>query len=282
MTRKKSPSPETTAVGPADDPFVPCSIKALESDQLLAAARFAQDHFPPNGFPQNAGASFALASLGAEPWHLASLIGKAWRPGTVLPTGFLEPTPRDLQARILSHLNAWNAAGANIRFAAAADPWIRITREGDGYWAYLGTDVMGLPAGEPTICLQAFTMAMPESEFRRVVRHEGGHLLSFPHEHARREIVNRLDPAKTVAVFEAWQGWSEATIRQQILIPLDERSVTGTPHAQEDSILCYGFPGTCTRDGRPIVGGRDLTPGDIAFARKVYPGRLATVAEAVC
>ena len=46
-----------------------------------------------------------------------------------------------------------------------------------GYWSYLGTDILSIAAGEPTMNLQEFSMDTPESEFHRVVRHETGHAL---------------------------------------------------------------------------------------------------------
>ena len=42
--------------------------------------------------------------------------------------------------------------------------------------------------------LEAFTMQTPDSEFHRVVRHEAGHTLGFPHEHMRKAIVAAPGP----------------------------------------------------------------------------------------
>ncbi len=44
-----------------------------------------------------------------------------------------------------------------------------------------------------------------------------------------------------------------------------------TPNAEEDSVMCYQLPGQITTDGKPIVGGVDITPNDGAFLGKVYP-----------
>jgi hypothetical protein len=54
--------------------------------------------------------------------------------------------------------------------------------------------------------LQGFTMNTLESEFRRVVRHETGHTLGFPHEHLRRQIVDNIDPDRAYAYFKQVQG----------------------------------------------------------------------------
>ena len=58
------------------------------------------------------------------------------------------------------------------------------TRE-DGYWSYLGTDILSIDASQQTMNLDSFSMNTPDSEFYRVVRHETGHTLGFPHEHTQ-------------------------------------------------------------------------------------------------
>ena len=62
--------------------------------------------------------------------------------------------------------------------------------EWSGYWSYLGTDVLHIPVDQQTMNLQGFTERTPESEYRRVVRHETGHTMGFPHEHMRRSWCN--------------------------------------------------------------------------------------------
>jgi len=48
------------------------------------------------------------------------------------------------------------------------------------------------------------------------------------------------------------QGWDRTTVDQQVLTPLDDRTIFGTP-ADATSIMCYQLPGEITRDGQPIV-----------------------------
>lgn len=65
--------------------------------------------------------------------------------------------------------------------------------------SYLGTDIRTIAADQPTMNLESFSMDTDESEYHRVVRHETGHTLGFPHEHTRAEIVNRIDRDKAIA-----------------------------------------------------------------------------------
>ncbi len=213
--------------------------------------------------------------------HLSVLTTKYWgAKGVRLTVGFLDSAPADLRKRILLHMNAW-AKYANVTFVSTStDPQVRIARvPNDGYWSYLGTDVLHIRKAEPTMNLDSFTMGTPESEYKRVVRHETGHTLGFPHEHMRKALVDKIDPEKAIKYFKATQGWSEDEVRQQVLTPLEEASLLGTPAADARSIMCYQIPGAITRNGEPIIGGTDIDKWDIQFVSLIYP-RLKTQPKA--
>jgi hypothetical protein len=206
------------------------------------------------------------------PEHIAVMTTKYWQSGGVrLAVGFLDTPPADLRRRILLHMNAW-AKTANVKFAESkASPQVRIARVADGYWSYLGTDILSIPKGQPTMNLEGFTMKTPESEFHRVVRHETGHTMGFPHEHMRKELVDLIDEAKAIEFFGRTQGWDEETVRRQVLTPIEASSLLGTEHADPRSIMCYQIPGSITKNGRPILGGLDIDRIDYEFAGKLYP-----------
>ncbi len=206
--------------------------------------------------------------------RLAVVVTKYWGVGGVsLTVGFLDNPPANLRRRILQHMNAWSKT-ANVKFVETkSNPQVRIAREaGDagGYWSYVGTDILHIPKKEQTMNLEAFTMSTPDSEFFRVVRHETGHTLGFPHEHMRKALVAKLDVDKTLEFFERTQGWSEAEVRAQVLTPIEESSLIGTT-VDARSIMCYQIPGTITKDGKPIVGGTNIDKSDFGFIAKIYP-----------
>ncbi len=196
---------------------------------------------------------------------------KYWGPTPrQLTVSFMESTPADLRVRIVSHMNSWTATGC-ISFAETSGTGqVRISRGSGGFFSYLGTDILLIPPNRQTMNLEAFTMSTDESEYRRVIRHETGHTLGFPHEHLRRELVIRINPVQAYRYFLATQGWDKQMVDDQVLTPLDDASIFGTP-PDEDSIMCYQLPGQITFDGLPIRGGTDINASDFAFAGLVYP-----------
>jgi Astacin (Peptidase family M12A) len=246
----------------------------LPRHQWVAAAGHAAWINPVNA-PATHRAALAEPAWVPQPEFLALLTTRYWgAAGVRLTVGFLDNPSPELRERILGHMNAWNET-ANVQFeATATDPQVRIARltgaEG-GYWSYLGTEILSIAADAPTMNLEGFTMATPDAEFHRVVRHETGHTLGFVHEHLRRELVERIDPEKAIDYFGETQGWSPEMVRAQVLTPIEEGSLWGTTHVDPDSVMGYQIPGLITRDGQPILGGTDIDDLDYEFAASVYP-----------
>lgn len=119
--------------------------------------------------------------------------------------------------------------------------------------------------------LDSFTMSTSESEYKRVVRHETGHTLGFPHEHMRKQLVAKIDEAKAIEYFGRTQGWSPDEVREQVLTPLEQSSLIATASADANSIMCYQLPGAVTKDGQPILGGLDIDKWDREFIALIYP-----------
>lgn len=252
-----------------------CITRLLPEEQRVEAARKAIEIYPKN-LPEGASLDDLIGDSGDK---LAIVVSKWWGPKVDLTVGFLDSPPADLRKRILEHMNAWGR-DANVRFTESnTDPVVRIARLSDadmpgmgGYWSYVGTDVAVIKPDKPTLNLEDFTMETPDSEFYRVVRHETGHTLGFPHEHMRNELVERLDREKVIHAYMASQGWSRQEVIDQVLTPLEESSIIGTKPDQT-SIMCYQIDASLTLDGRPILGGFDINELDHHLAATVYPKR---------
>lgn len=259
-----------------------CTVKSLPPRLLAKGAELAAKINPANGlvFGRFAAAGAEGADIPSDPQRLAVLVAKYWGPSPRrLTVSFMETTPADLRRRIVSHMNAWTRTGCIEFVETSGTGQVRISRGSGGYYSYLGTDVLLIPRTKQTMNLQGFTMSTSEAEFKRVVRHEAGHTLGFPHEHMRRQLIAKLDREKTYAYFLRTQGWNRATVDAQVLKPLDEASIRGTPGADQDSIMCYRLPGEITRDGRPIRGGADINSVDYHFCGTIYPRPGRSFAE---
>lgn len=249
--------------------LVPCVPKFLPPALAPVAATTAVNINPANAVnPQAAGLE------GLDPGRLALLVGQYWgSDGVKLDVYFMDTGDATLQAKILSYANLWSKY-ANIRFMQSNDPTarVRVARTpGQGYYSYIGTDILHIPTSQPTLNLDRFTLKTPESEYNRVVPHEFGHTAGFPHEHSRAEVIALLDRQKVYAYFEATQGWSQRDIDAQILTPLRPGSFRATNAPDTSSVMCYSFPGALTLSGQPIPGGAGIDATDGAFAALMYP-----------
>jgi hypothetical protein len=247
-----------------------CTPKSLPKRLLVKAAETARQINPVNA-PVIGRVADVAADMVLDPQRIAVLTAKYWGPTPRrLTVSFMESTPGNLRARILSHMNAW-AKVTCIQFVETRGVGqVRISRGEGGYWSYLGTDILHIPSNRQTMNLEGFTMSTQESEYKRVVRHETGHTLGFPHEHMRKELIARIDRDKAYEYFLRTQGWDSQTVDQQVLTPLDQRSIFGTA-ADQTSVMCYQLPGSITVDGRPILGGVDINQTDYGFAGRIYP-----------
>ena len=254
------------------DTCICCTPKRLPRDMWNSAAKQAVAvnplNYPPLHLIRRVNKKFQLT-----PEYISVVTTKYWHTsGAHLSVQFLDNPPASVRRKILDNMNFWSTR-LNVSFSeTSGSGQVRIARqEGDGYWSYLGTDVLSIPLDEPTMNLESFSDDTPDSEYHRVVRHETGHTLGCPHEHMRRELVDRIDPKKALSYFEATQGWSPEEVQQQVLTPLEEASLWGTARADDSSIMCYQIPGSITKDGKPIPGGTDIDESDFSFMEKVYP-----------
>jgi hypothetical protein len=261
--------------GSPPEEFIACTPRQLPKKLLVQAALAAIKLNPANApFLQGPMAALGRDMPPLEPIHIAVLTSKYWgAKQRELTVSFMERVDPGLRDKILSHMNAWHDGkpGCGIKFVwTQGTGQVRISFQSGGYWSYLGPDILQIPQNRQTMNLERFSLQTPDSEFFRVVRHETGHTLGFPHEHMRGDIVREIDPQKATEWFGRTQGWDANTVQQQVLTPLEERSLMATP-TDQTSIMCYQLPGSITRSGKPIVGGTDINASDRTFAAKIYP-----------
>jgi len=245
-----------------------CVEKELPEADRATAAKAAIDVFPANA-PRGV----------RDPQKILVLASKFWGArARDLTVGFLERPSRGFIDKLLLFANSWGGF-SNVRFrytSSLADAVVRVSTGRGGYWSYLGTDCLQIPRNRPTMNLEGFTLNTRESEWHRVVKHEFGHALGCPHEHMRAEVIELLDREKTINYFVRTQGWSRQDVIEQIFVPLERDGGLMNPSpADVASIMCYQFPGSVTKSGRPIPGGSDFSEADRAYFGKTYPRETA-------
>ena len=249
-------------------------IASLSRNQCDAATQKAVEIDPPPNNASLEGLRKAMPEFVPRPEQLAVKTTNCWgAEGVYLTVGFLDSPPRDLKARILSLMNDWSKTG-NIQFVETnTNPQVRITLDPDkGNWSYVGTYILSPDlANRPTMNLAALTRRdISDDRFNRVVLHETGHTLGFPHEHLRRGLVERIDRDKAIAYYQR-QGWTLETINKNVLEPLEESSIMGSTPTDPTSIMSYPIPGEITKDGNPIVSGTEISSSDREFVAQIYP-----------
>jgi len=251
--------------------MIVCTPMYLPGDLWVEAAKTAVDINPVNAVLPACLPDQIYDIL--PPGKLAVLAQKYWgTEGVKLGVGFLDSPTAATRRLILQHANLWGQYAQVEFFETTTDPVVRILRGGGGYWSYLGTDNLHILRGQQTMNLEGFTENTDPAEYMRVVPHEFGHVLGFPHEHMRREAVNLLDPQKVIVWGRQVLGWSAQMVQQQILTPLEESSLLmATPRVDLSSIMCYQFPGSVTRSGQPIPGGDQISASDRGLVAKIYP-----------
>lgn len=255
----------------SQQPFIACTLMELPAEQLVDASKIAIDMNPANR-PHDGRISACVTDV-AEPLAIAMLTTKMWpTKGIKLGVGFMDQAEQELKNKILWYANDWGQT-ANVKFMEASKSLaeLRLSRDKQGYYSYLGVDALSIPKSRETLNLQDFTLRTPDSEYARVVTHEFAHALAAVHEHTRRKIINRIDPQKAYAYFLRTQGWNAATTRSNVLTPLEESSLTGTTEQEETSVMAYWLPSEIMRDGRPVLGGKDITDMDRKFMAGLYP-----------
>src|SRR5687767_4700818 len=84
-----------------------CTPKTLPKRLLIKAAKTAMKIYPVNA-PAFGPLADVAPDFPLDPMHIAVLTSKYWGPAARrLTVSFMESTPANLRARIISHMNAW-------------------------------------------------------------------------------------------------------------------------------------------------------------------------------
>lgn len=226
-------------------------------------------------------------AIAANPWNapppgaaaerIALETGKMWANGQTLRVRFLDGSDL-LRAKVAQYAAEWTRI-ANLEFAFGDDPdaEIRVSFSEDaGSWSAIGTDCLLrqlYPLHEPTMNFGWLDEHTEDEEVSRVVLHEFGHAIGCIHEHQSPMGGIQWDEDAVLAYYAGPPNkWDAKTTRFNILDRYAQSSINGTAF-DPDSIMLYPFPASLTLDGVGTPMNTRLSPADIAYIRKVYPGR---------
>lgn len=235
-----------------------CVKRVLRSDLRLDAARAAIAENDRN-HPSWPGAPSAV--------HAAMPVGKNWQAGRTLRVAFRGGS-RAARAVVMAAAAEWSR-WANVKFVqsdGAAE--VRCSFDQGGSWSFIGTDVLAIPPGEPTMNI-GWQPDLP------TCLHELGHTLGLIHEH-ENPLANI--PWNRDAVIAYYAGppnfWPpEQTIEQ--VLTCDSEPLTNGGYDRL-SIMEYPIPAELVTDPRAAVGwNQRLSEGDKAFVARIYPGAWA-------
>jgi hypothetical protein len=191
---------------------------------------------------------------------------KLWVPGSVLRVRFLDENPR-FERAVRRYLPLWSAYGnVQFEFSPDEDAEVRVAfREGEGNWAFIGTDCMAVPLDQPTV---NFSFMEPAEAS---VLHEFGHVLGLLHEHNHPKGLKW----NKQSVYKAMSGppnhWDKATTDANMFTKWAASSFPVPKPFDPESVMAYAMPKEWTGLDVEFGAKTSLSAADKEFVERLYP-----------
>ncbi|MHC8315915.1 M12 family metallopeptidase [Pseudomonas sp. LB3P31] len=131
----------------------------------------------------------------------------------------------------------------------------------------IGTDAVAAQPSEATMWLG---INKTEANYEAIVIHEFGHALGLLHEHQHPDADIPWDKEKAYEALERNHGMSRATVDAIVLPLARDNNTTYAPYDRQ-SVMHYPIPNEITLGDWEQSMNKQLSEGDIAFARQIYP-----------
>ena len=207
--------------------------------------------------------------------RLALVTQKMWAPGDTLTVSFMGGTSIQRQHAIDAAKRLSEIANINFEFLSSGAGTIRIAFNPSlGAWSFIGRDILGVPKAQPTMNLG---FDQPGT-----YTHELLHSVGAIHEH-QSPFGNKIQWNKPQVYHDLGgppNNWDKATIDHNMFAKYSETQLNGTQFDPK-SIMLYAFPPSWTIDGFHVEPNVALSPLDVEWLAKAYPGRTQPPIEPV-
>lgn len=230
-----------------------------QRETAMTAAQLAQSKGAPGG-EGSAGAPLV--------WTRDDL----WKPGSVIRVRFLDGDP-SLHQKVERIARQWTeGTSLKLEFVPGGKADIRITFKQPGAWSFLGTAALRVPEFSETMNLGSLTTAKSEAAFTRDVLREFGHMLGLINEHQN---PNAEIPWNQEAVYRFYGGSPYYWPREVVDLNLLRKYKAAGSYREFDpqSVMAYPIPKELTDGKFEIKETYELSTGDRAFIRQLYPPR---------
>jgi serralysin len=196
-----------------------------------------------------------------------------WKQGTVIHARFLDGSTK-LRDRVERAAQEWfEYSDLKLEFGNMKDAPVRVSFKQEGSWSYMATHALEIAPTEPTVNF-GWLENSDQTELRRVVLHEFGHVLGLMHE--QQNPVSTIDWDRE-KVYETMSGppnhWTREQIDAQFFaiwapgyFPLHKVFDPG-------SIMIFPVEKDWLKSGDAIGWNKELSAVDKQFAAALYPKR---------
>lgn len=194
-----------------------------------------------------------------------------WDLGSVITVKFLNGSTA-IQNKIKPLAKEWEKyAKIKFNFVGPKDKAdLRVLLgNGNGHSSYIGLVNKQIEAASETMNIDTADVAGDDAFLKNVVLHEFGHALGLLHEHSSPISGIKWDKEKMYKEY-ARMGWSQEDVDFQVFETYKKSYTNGTKYDNK-SIMHYPINKGETLDGYTVGWNMQLSEGDIALIKALYP-----------
>jgi hypothetical protein len=208
-----------------------------------------------------------------------SAIPWLWENESVIRIAFLDGA-EERRVKVMHAAQEWTKY-ANLTFQLVDDPQladVRVAMEPPlasvgNFYSMLGKQARSIPKDRPTTIL-GFEPVTNDVQVRRKTLWIFGHVLGLLNEHMNpncRDVVRFKPESAVIAFFRKTYGWDANTTRHTIFGAGLPEQLSAYRACDPYSIMMLQLPREIVEPTPPEID--DLSEGDKAFAKQLYPGR---------